>query len=367
MQGHHLASRSALRDLNGRLFRLRSGFPDISSHTRDLNPVVMGEGDGVETLSKEPQALTLSSSTRWKIFAETGFGSADLPYSSSSNGIENETWTPSMGLERRLNDHWTLGFAASYLHSDQDHAVSNDSVELEDPALSTYLSYANGVFWSDLLYSWGDYDLKTTRHPGSGYPTARGDTSSSTHAVQFNTGWNFSAQEGRLQTGPVLGLEWMHGHLKSFSEQGGGNAALHFDRQRYDAWHATVGWQLSHRIDTARAILIPQLRIGYQYSDFDDQDGLGVSLRNSPYHVVTGNQRGHRSDSFKVNNTRRSDREFKASSSSSYDRFEHAAVIGIGTAILFHTNLSLVLDYEAQLYQNGLDIHQAAVRLSWSF
>jgi uncharacterized protein YhjY with autotransporter beta-barrel domain/ubiquitin len=362
MRGHHLASRSALGDLNGHLFRLRSGFPDAAND--HFNPVVMGEGDGDSV--KEPQVLKPSQNFDWKVFAETSFGTADLPGSSNSSGVESETWAPSVGVERRLATHWTLGFATTYLHSDQDHPAANDRVELDGPALSTYLSFANGIFWSDLLYSWGDYDISTKRRPGSGYPIANGDTSSTTHALQFNTGWNFSALEGRLQTGPVLGLEWMHGNIRSFQERGGGNAALRFDRQRYDAWNASVGWQIGQRLDTAHAIIMPQLRIGYRYTDFDDQDGVGVSLRRSPYYLVTGSQRGRDANSFNASNTRRTEREFKASSSAR-DPFKHAAIIGFGTALLFHQNISLLFDYEAQLYQGGLDVHQAAVRLSWSF
>jgi outer membrane lipase/esterase len=237
---------------------------------------------------------------------------------------------------------------------------------MDGPALSSYVSYATGHFWSDLLYSWGTYDLDTARHPGAGFPVAHGSSSTHTNAVQFNTGWNFTGQQGQMVTGPYAGIGWIGGRLGGFDETGGGNAALHYDAQSYDSLVSRVGWQLTRRFETGLGTITPQLRLAWEHENMDDNGGVGVQLLNSPYYVLHGTQQGSDRSTFRESKLTRQNRIFRAAADIQVPG-QDCLSVGGGLHLQFRNRLSALLEYEGQIFRSDLMQHYCAVRLVWVF
>lgn len=364
MLGHLSASRTVLNDINGHLFELRAG-----GHTPgggDAGSLfVPGEGDG--DFAKVPQVIQkMPRSLQWDAFANVDYGGANLGSIGSQAGLDSDTWASSVGIDRHFGDSWTLGFAFSYLQSDQNFKNNLGGLKLDGPALSSYVSYADGHFWSDLLYSWGSYSLDTARNPGAGYSVARGSSGTTSNAVQFNTGWNFKAQQGTLTTGPFAGIDWIRGRMGAFDESGGGNAGLHYDAQSYDSLVSRVGWQVSKRIETSGITITPQFRLGWEHENFDDNGGVGVQLLNSPYYLLRGIQQGNDRSTFRATSLTRENKTFRASGDMQVPGQDYLS-IGGGVHFQFRHGLSLLLDYQGQVLRSDLMQHFFAVRLGWGF
>jgi uncharacterized protein YhjY with autotransporter beta-barrel domain/ubiquitin len=364
MLGHLSASHTVLNDINGHLFELRAG-----GHTpggEDAGSLfVPGEGDG--EFSKSPQVTQkVPRSQKWEVFGNADYGGANLGSIGSQAGLDSDTWASSVGIDRHFGNSWTLGFAFSYLQSDQTFKGNLGGLRLDGPALSSYLSYADGHFWSDLLYSWGSYSLDTARNPGAGYSVARGSSGTTSNAVQFNTGWNFKAQQGTLATGPFAGIDWIHGGLGAFDEGGGGNAALHYDAQSYDSLMSRVGWQISKRIETGGISITPQFRLGWERENIDDNGGIGVQLLNSPYYLLRGVQQGNDRSTFRPTSPTRENKTFRASAEMQAPG-QNSLSIGGGVHFQFRHGLNLLLDYQGQVLRSDLMQHFFAARLRWSF
>jgi len=325
---------TVLNDINNHLFNLRAGDGEEESDGSLDEGVVVGEGDG----SESPIAKRVKRTRQWESFATVNYGNASLSPSSGQAGVQVDSWASGVGIERHISRGMTLGFAVSFLQSTQSYTGGLGRLELEGPALSAYLAYARKSHWSSLLYSFGDYDLGSTRNPGFGFPTASGATRTYTNAVQYNTGWNFRFQENTLVTGPFAGIDYLHGSVDAYSETGGGAAALHYNRQSYESLVTRVGWSTSKKLQTDWATITPQVRLSYERQNLTN-NGTSVALVNAPFTATGGNQ----------------------SPGQSY------MVAGAGVNFQFTQELSMLLSYQGQFFRQDLQAHFGSVRLSYKF
>ncbi len=333
-------SQTVLGNVNGHLYGLMAGDGEEDANdgiTAALDyGVVLGQGDGPE---KNPIAQKLLRSRQWELFTAVNYGNANLRPIKNQAGVQVDSWAPSVGIERHLSRGFALGFAVTYLSSTQGYTGSLGSMRLEGPALSTYLTYARKNFWGSLLYSFGDYDLSSSRNPGFGFPQAQGSTRSYTNALQFNTGYNFRFQNNTLVTGPFVGIDWLHGTINAYSETGGGTAALRFGRQSYDSLVTRVGWAVSKKVTTDWAVITPQVRLSYERQNLQNNNGTSVSLINAPFAANGGGQ----------------------SPGQSY------MVVGAGVNFAFNDQFSLLLNYQNQILRENMQAHFGSVRLSYKF
>ncbi len=294
------------------------------------------------------------------------YGAANLESLGSLGGLRSDSWAPSIGMDHHLDQNWTLGGALSYLKSHQTFKGNQGGFGLDGAALSGYLSYVNDHLWSDLLYSWGSYDLDMARHPGAGYPMARGEANSTSNSVQCNMGWNFTAQQGAMVTGPFAGLDWIGGQQASFDERGGGFAALRYQAQSYDSLVTRLGWQISKRIEMTSVTVTPQLRLGWEHESMDDNGGTGVQLLQSPYYLARSTRLGNDRSSFSSTRLARQNKTFQASAETQWPGQDYLAVGG-GVHCTLRHGLSAVLNYQGQVLRSDFMQHIFAVRLNWTF
>lgn len=325
-------------DLSAHIFSLQAaGEPGTEGEAVDAG-VIMGEGDGNPD-QPGPVGRRVPAAYQWKAFTTVNYGNIKLSPMGTQAGVQVDSWAPGIGFERQISRGLVLGFAASFLESDQGYTDGAGSLHLEGPALSAYVSFTKGGFWSSLLYSFGDYELDSTRNAGVGFPLAFGTTQTQTHAVQYNGGWNFRFMEGSLVTGPFLGLDYLHGEVDAYSETGGGLAALRYSSQTYESLVARVGWSVSKRFETSFATITPQLRLSYERQNIEDNNGTTVSVINAPFSTTGGNQAPG----------------------------QDYMVLGLGVSLMFDERFSMMLTYQGQFFRHDLQAHFGGLRFTYRF
>lgn len=332
------SNQAVTSDVNNHLFNLIAGDgEEAADDTLASNldeGVTLGEGDGPD----DAIARKVKSSRQWTAFTTVNYGYAKLDAIGGQAGVSVDSWAPSVGIERHLSRGLALGFAASFLTSEQRYTGGLGSVQLDGPAVSTYLTFVRKNFWNSLLYSFGAYEMDTQRNPGFGFPVAFGSTRTYTNSVQYNTGWNFRFQNNSLVTGPFAGIDYLHGSVDAYSESSGGLAALSYGKQSYESLVTRVGWSASKKIKTDFATITPQVRLSYERQNLTN-NGTSVSLINAPFTTSGGNQ------------------------SPGQDYF----VVGSGVNFAFNDQLSLLLTYQGQFFRENMQAHFGGVRFSYKF
>ena len=332
------AGSTVTNDLNNHLFYLRAGqgeeAADDSIATAMDDGVVVGQGDG----GKDPIVKHVPRSRRWELFTTVNYGNIKLSAVGSQAGVQIDAWAPSVGIERHLTRSLALGFATTFLTSDQRYTGGIGSLHLEGPALSAYLSFVRKNFWSSLLYSFGSYELDSRRNPGFGFANALGTTRTYTNSVQYNTGWNFRFQDNTFITGPFAGIDYLHGSVDAYSETGGGTAALRYGKQSYESLVSRVGWTASKKVKTDWAVVTSQFRLSYERQNLKN-NGTSVALINAPFSTSGGNQ----------------------SPGQDY------MVAGAGLNFQFTDQFNLLFFYQGQFFRNNQEAHFGSVRFGYSF
>ena len=329
------AAGSMLSDVNGRLFFLRAGWGERGYDGSLSASMESGEGDKAPSLS--PTVAT--DSDDWKVFVNANYSNVQIDAKGPQQaGFNSDTWTGGLGFERQATDNFTVGFAANWLESYQDFSDDVGKLRMSGIALSAYGSYVKKAFWADLLYSYGNFDIDTDRNT-IGFGVANGNTNAQTHAVQFNSGWNFRFQRNTLVTGPFIGVDYMHATVDGFSESSGGLAALRYNSRNYDSLISRVGWTLSKKVQTDFAMITGQVRLSYERQNIKYDNQTSVSLINQP---------------FSPNSAQR-------------NLGQDYLVAGAGLNFQFTPRFGLLLNYQGQFFRESVQAHYIGLRASFSF
>ena len=333
-QGITSTIQGILGDINGRLFNLRAGSGEEGMGGAMNGEVVEGEGDGPE----DSMARSVPRSRQWEVFTTVNYANMNLNSIGTQAGVDSHTWAPGVGIERHFTRNLTLGFATNLLETQQDYTNALGSLDMEGVALSAYASYVRSSFWLDMLYSFGHFDLDSTRN-ASGFPTATGETTAMTNALQLNGGWSFRVPAWKLVHGPIAGVDWLHLNVDGYNETGGGLGALAYANRNVDSLLTRIGWSVTREIVTDFAIITPQLRVSYERQNISNNDGTSVNLINQPFMATTNNQ----------------------SPGQDY------MVAGAGVNFQFTPVCSLLLTYQGQFLRQDMSAHFGALRLSYKF
>jgi len=333
-QGITSTIQGILGDINGRLFNLRAGSGEEGMGGAMNGDVVEGEGDGPE----DSMARSVPRSRQWEVFTTVNYANMNLNSIGTQAGVDSHTWAPGVGIERHFTRNLTLGFATNLLETQQDYTNALGSLDMEGVALSAYASYVRSSFWLDMLYSFGHFDLDSTRN-ASGFPTATGETTAMTNALQLNGGWSFRVPAWKLVHGPIAGVDWLHLNVDGYNETGGGLGALAYANRNVDSLLTRIGWSVTREIVTDFAIITPQLRVSYERQNISNNDGTSVNLINQPFMATTNNQ----------------------SPGQDY------MVAGAGVNFQFTPVCSLLLTYQGQFLRQDMSAHFGALRLSYKF
>ncbi len=317
------AVRNVTRDVNERLFRLRSD-------------------DGSE---RKPG---------WEAFATASYGYADHDTFLPAAGFETDTWAETAGAEYRVNEHFTVGAAFTYVQSNNALELSVGDADIEGEALAAYVSYQHGRFYADALYSFATFEHDLQRDTLFGH-TATAEPNSRTHTFQLNMG--YSLPVAGFVTGPYASIDWMIGELESYEEANGtttlGTARLHVPGQTFDSLISRIGWQISRTFAIDNVKLTPQLRAAWAHEYRDEIEFVDVQLATSPFST--------RSDG-SVLPVGRFDASAETQAPGS-DVFE----VGFGLGIEWDERFRIFVDYTAHFFQNHALAHQVSLTGSLKF
>ena len=331
------AMNSVLGDINGRLFSLRAGGGEEGngSLTASLDEgVIVGQGDGPD----DAMARRVSRSRTWEVYTTVGYANVSLSSIKSQAGVNSQTWAPGVGIERHLNRNLAVGFATTLLNTHQSYTNGLGSLDIEGVSLAGYVSYVRSSLWLDLLYSFGRFDLDSERN-APGFPTARGNTTATTNAVQINGGWNFRAPAWKLVHGPFIGLDYLHVAVDGYSEEGGGLGALAYADRNVDSLISRVGWAVSREFVTDFAAITPQFRLSYERQNISNNNGTSVNLINQPFSANTNSEAPG----------------------------QDYLVAGAGVNFQFTPDFSMLLTYQGQFFRQDMQAHYGTVRFSYKF
>ena len=349
-------TRTTTRDVNARLFRLRA---DLSSGEDGAAGFVGPKGrlgstmvsDG-KTLrpAKESKNVVSDEFHRWEVFAAGDFGAFDVEDTSDSHGFGENVWVGTIGAEYRLNRSLAFGIAGSYVESDSEISRGVGAIDSEGAAISAYGSAVWKSCYFDLFYSFANLEGDIRRHTLTGQ-TARGDSESKTHTVSFNTG--YTIKSGNLHTGPLAGLDWVHGDVQGYRENGGGSAAVVFPDQNFDSLISKLGWQVSYTIPTRAGKITPQVRASWDHEFLDSSETISASLQQSPFATITGT-------------SVTTGGKFSASTKTTKPGSDYLN-LGAGISAQLGDRVTATLDYATHIFQARESAHFGSVRVGVSF
>ncbi len=309
---------AATRDLNSRLYRLRSG--------ADLGGPEENQG-------------------AWSVYASGDLNGADWEARNGIPGAESETMGGTGGFEYRLSPGMNIGVAVTGLRNDTE-IDQIGSVDVSGPSIAPYISMTMGKVYVDLLCGIGSYDLDLERRAGEG-ATARASTESLQQTAELNAGWNM--EHGALQTGPFCALDYLHVKMDGYRETRAGNMNLDVPEQSFESLVGSLGWQASYEIKTRIGRVIPQIRAGYDREFMNDDESMSVSLQTSPIHYIRGSQTWSGEDFTATGHARAPGRDYMSA----------------GAGVLWEpvADTGILLDYQAQLLRDGEQAYFVTLRL----
>ncbi|HEY2572527.1 MAG TPA: autotransporter outer membrane beta-barrel domain-containing protein, partial [Verrucomicrobiaceae bacterium] len=347
------ASRTTLRDFNGRLFRHRAGIDEVEIHDDadlEYHTVTLGEGDGVETtLGARGRTIVYSTprpeARRWEIFTSFDYGGLDMDADRNFLGLRSNTYAESIGVEHALGRHFLAGGGVSYIESE------GQATDINGETLAAYVSFAQDGWYADLLYGATFLDHRIHRDTGFG-GIANASPNSVTHTVSFNTGYNF--HPGRWSLGPIAGIDYAHAGIDGYTESGGGNAATRVSGQSVDSLLTRAGAQASYRVEYRWGAVTPQLRLGWERENLGSDSDLTVALLHSPYYLVQGSSVRNTGTPF-------------AATVAGENRERDYMTVGAGVMLEMGRHLNLLFDYEGDFLGRGFVAHYGKVSLGWNF
>jgi len=323
------AVRNVTRDVNARLFRLRSEL--------DLPGVAEGQNE-----------TRLEPSSRWEVFATASYGYGNQDTFLPASGFETNTWAETVGAEFSVNEHLTLGAAFTYVQSNNALELGVGDADIEGEALAAYASYRQGGFYADALYSFAMFEHDIQRDTLFGN-TATAEPNSQTHTLQLNLGFNMPV--AGFVTGPYASIDWMIGQLESYEEANGntaiGTARLRVPGQTFDSLISRIGWQISRTYVLESMKITPQLRAGWAHEYRDDLEFVDVQLATSPFKMRSG-------ESLLPVGKFNTQAETQSPGS---DIFE----VGFGVGFEWDERFRIYVDYAAHLFQNNAFAHQVSL------
>ena len=362
------SARTALRDLNARLYRARANHPArIATRRVEQGASVAPYLDftaGKNPSYKIPLGLqddqtgdiptpTVVARTAVEIFASVDYGHMSQDnLSRVFRGYDADTWAGSLGVEWRPTDWAALGLAYSRVSTDAKLDGGLGSANLDANLYSFYGTVFHGNSWADLLYSYGDFSSELKRNTLVG-DAGRGDPDSRVHHLFLNVGHQIPLNP-RTVTGPMLGLDYLSGRTGAYTESGSPRANLLYDSQSFDSLISRVGWQLTRRQELSWGILELQGRIAWEKEHRPANDTVRATLATSPFLLVSPGEGAQRVGGY-------------AASAPSAHPGTDWLTLGTGLRLGFRNDLSLLLDYEGQFFQNNLTIHYGSIKLSWEF
>lgn len=215
------------------------------------------------------QAVQAGADARWGIYTFGTWATADSDAFDGQLGYEQDAWNAGLGLDYQIDQHLTVGLAASYGDGEMDLDDGAGTIDTKSYGLTAYATMATGGLWADAFMGYSFDDLGVSRSTGfAPLPVGEGDTNAHTYGVGFTTGYSFGV--GSFGFGPLAELRYARVEMDGYQEDQAGPLALEVGRMEAESFEGKLGVQASGRFGSDALAIVPSLELAWEHEFYND-------------------------------------------------------------------------------------------------
>jgi outer membrane autotransporter protein len=239
--------------------------------------------------------------SKWGVWAR-GYGSwASAPSTASSASYDESGAGVIIGGDAQITSKLVGGFAFNIGTNNVDSADgARNDINTYQGALYGKYAVDPHIYVAGLAgFGWQDYDARrfivapisasaTSNYSGQGY------------RLYGESGYAFHLAGPLPDTTvtPYVGLGYLHTHVDSFTEAGGGGAALSVDAVDANSFTTSLGARATTSLRIGNTLLKPEVRVAWQHEWLDDSTNVQSAFASAPGSVFTVTGAGFGRDSF---------------------------------------------------------------------
>jgi outer membrane autotransporter protein len=239
--------------------------------------------------------------SKWGVWAR-GYGSwASAPSTASSASYDESGAGVIIGGDAQITSKLVGGFAFNIGTDNVDSANgARNDINTYQGALYGKYAVDQNIYVAGLAgFGWQDYDARrfivapisasaTSNYSGQGY------------RLYGESGYAFHLAGPLPDTivTPYVGLGYLHTHVDSFTESGGGGAALSVDAVDANSFTTSLGARATTSLRIGNTLLKPEVRVAWQHEWLDDSTNVQSAFASAPGSVFTVTGAGFGRDSF---------------------------------------------------------------------
>ena len=315
--------------LHQRMHGLRSNLvsPSTVTQTRsNKNSILLaynGPESSIGQLLSDKQRVEKQNRTGiWaQIFGQWG----DQDEEDGFTGFDYSIGGITLGFDYLLTDSLIAGLSFDYADTNIDLDKDSGNGDIESLGGSIYGTYFNKHTYFEAALSYGrqSYDNNRNIVIGPLVRTAYSEHDGDVFSAFGAGGYNFQSKEWTI--GPFGSLQYVYLDEDGFQEYGAGSISLRVDGRETESLVSNLGLRLARVFEFESGRLVPEVSLAWKY-DFDiDDRNITTSFVGSP------------GASFTIEGQ---------------DIEDHSAKIGIGLTFVNNSNVSVSLNYNAELRKN---------------
>jgi outer membrane lipase/esterase len=258
----------------------------INSHLLNLHKLNLGGGSG------DDEGSLISKRIGTFLNVVGGFG--DINASTQENAAKFNNAGMVLGADYRITDHFLTGLAFGYTHLSADYQKSIDvaggNTNADVYNLSLFSSYDINDFYVDgsFTYGWSNYDVSrrvvvlsnNSSSTGGANSLATSNPNGDQYSAGLGLGYNF--HRAALNMSPVVRVNYFHGQIDSYSEQGAYGLNLAVDKQNFESLQSSLGGQISYAFSQSFGVITPQASFSWQHEFMNDSRNITARYSADP-------------------------------------------------------------------------------------
>jgi len=252
-----------------RLADIRAGIPASEAapipQRAGKNIVPMDDGKSLLPMGKSDARTRMPTEDQWGFFVTETGEFTSLGDTSNANGYNLKSAGTTVGVDRRLGEHFVLGLTLGYSHTDID--LSDEGRLTADGAkIALYAMYHNGGFYTEGLIGAGFNSYDTRRG------ALNGIASGSTNGTQLDAyyGLGYDVKLGRLTVTPMASMLFTSVGIDGFDERGS-LLPLHIESQHENSLRTRAGVRVACTTEVGAARITPSLSAQWQHEFLDTE------------------------------------------------------------------------------------------------
>ena len=256
----------------------------INSHLLKLHTLGGGSGDDEGSLLSKRLGTFLNG--------VGGFG--DINGTAQEDAADFYNAGMILGADYRITDHFLAGLAFGYSHISADYQTNIDvaggSTDADVYNLSLFSTYDIEDFYVDgsFTYGWSDYDVSrrvvilsnNSSSTGGANSVATSNPNGDQYSAALGLGYNF--HRAALNMSPVLRVNYFHGQIDSYSEQGAFGLNLDVNKQNFESLQSSLGGQISYAFSQSFGVVTPQASFSWNHEFMNESRNITARYSADP-------------------------------------------------------------------------------------